>query len=81
MTQVRPLPSKLQAEISFSTNVKVLRLDRNLSQAALADMVGCTESLISTWETGRYYPTLNNLIRIAKALKCSLDELVYKDLA
>lgn len=78
MTQVRPLPSELQEKISFQRNVKAIRLDRDFTQEELARKIGCSESLISVWETGLYLPSLNNLIRIAEALKCSLDELVYK---
>lgn len=53
-----------------------LRLARGLTQGQLADMVGCYAKDISRWETGARRPGSVSLIKLARALGCSLDDLI-----
>ena len=53
-----------------------LRRKRNLTQTALAQRAGISNSYITTIETGEKRPTLDVLANIAKALDASLPELV-----
>lgn len=56
--------------------LKVARLAAGLTQAQLAKMVGCSQHHISRWENCERGPTAQNLKKLAKALGCSMDELV-----
>jgi len=43
-----------------------------LSQEALAQLVGVATNTISRWETGTYQPTLDDLEKLARALRVSI---------
>ena len=51
----------------------------NLSQKELADMLNVTQAAVSHWETGRRVPDANDLIAIAKALHCKVDDLIKEE--
>ena len=51
-----------------------IRLDRGLTQAQLAEMIGCPRQTIARWETGVRVPSLTYLVKLSRALGCSLDE-------
>lgn len=46
-----------------------------LTQAALAHVIGVSQSSIASWEAGAYYPTADKLPAIAAALSCTIDDL------
>ena len=56
-------------------NVKIYRKANKMTQAKLAEQVGVEVISISSIETGRYFPTPENLVKIASALNISLSEL------
>lgn len=53
-----------------------LRMERGLTQAQLAEMIGCPRQTIARWETGVRTPNLSYLTRLARALECSIDDFV-----
>ena len=59
--------------------LKLARIERSLSQQELADVVEVTRQTIGLIEKGKYNPTLNLCIRIAKALEKTLDQLFWKE--
>jgi putative transcriptional regulator len=59
--------------------LKLARIENNLTQQALADIVNVTRQTIGLIEKGNYNPTLNLCIRIAKALDKTLDQLFWED--
>lgn len=56
-----------------------IRKRNELSQSALAKKVGIEQGSLCDIERGRRKPSFDVLIRLAKALNCSLDELVDMD--
>ena len=50
--------------------------DKGISQCALADAVGVAQPMIAQILVGRKQPSLGLAASIAKALGCTLDELV-----
>lgn len=62
---------------SFGDNLKTLRVERNVSQSELADMIGMHASHISRYERELTQPTLDVVKRIAESLKVNVDTLVY----
>ena len=60
-------------------NLKLARIEKNLTQQELADLVDATRQTIGLIEKGGYNPTLNLCIRIAKALDRTLDPLFWED--
>ena len=60
----------------FSHNLKVLRLDKKLSQPQLAIELGVSKGMISFWENEKYEPTASSIIIVAKFFKVSIDDLL-----
>ncbi len=57
-------------------NVRKYRLERNLSQDKLAEMVGVTVEYISLIERGKRSPSLKRLYKIADILEVEAYELL-----
>ena len=53
-----------------------LRIARGLTQAQLADLVGCPQQSITRWERGVSSPGTKALIKLSRALDCSIDDLI-----
>ena len=58
--------------------MKIARLEKNMSQSQLAEVIGVTRQTIGLVESGEYNPTLKLCVLICKALNCTLDELFWK---
>lgn len=50
---------------------------KDLSQQALADLVGVSRQTINSIEIGNYNPTIKLCVAICKVLEKSLDELFW----
>jgi transcriptional regulator with XRE-family HTH domain len=51
-----------------------------MSQKDLSDSTGLSEVILSRYLNGRSAPGLQAIYKIAKALNCSADELIYIDI-
>lgn len=56
--------------------IKVMLAERIVSNKDLAEMLGKDPATISKWVTNTSQPTLENLIEIARCLKCDMNDLV-----
>ena len=61
------------------TAIKDARKQRGLTQTELAQLINVTQGAISQWENGNSRPTLDNLVAIARALNCSIDDLIKEE--
>ena len=57
--------------------LKIARVEKGLSQQELADLVNATRQTIGLIEKGKYNPSLNLCIKIAKALDRTLNDLFW----
>ena len=64
----------------IGTRIREIRRSRSMTQADLAEKSGVEPSNISHIERAATKLSLPTLIRIANALGCTLDELVYSNL-
>ncbi|MCP1640069.1 putative transcriptional regulator [Streptococcus gallinaceus] len=64
--------------MSKNLRLKAARAGKDLSQQALADLVGVSRQTIAAVEKGDYNPTINLCIAICKALDKTLDELFWE---
>lgn len=60
-------------------NLRLARVEKNLSQQELADLINVTRQTIGLIEKGDYNPTLNLCIKIARALNKTLDQLFWEE--
>lgn len=56
-----------------------LRIARGLTQAQLAELIGCPHQSINKWETGKNKPGMQSLIKLSRALGCGVDDLIDLD--
>lgn len=69
----------LTFEVNFMNNqVKKYRMDKHLTQGELAMLIGVTRQTIGLIESGKYNPSLNLCIAIAKVLNKTLDDLFWE---
>ena len=59
--------------------LKIARIEKGLSQQELADLVIATRQTIGLIEKGKYNPSLNLCLRIAKVLDKTLDDLFWNE--
>lgn len=60
----------------FGDNLKSMLAERNITQHELARMIGVNTRTLNRYITKQRIPTIKNIINIAYALDCSLDELI-----
>lgn len=63
------------------TNIKLklARVEKQLSQQELADLCDVTRQTIGLIEKGKYNPTINLCVRIAKVLDKTLNDLFWDE--
>lgn len=66
----------------FGENLKRIRMNKNLNQNELAEMLGYKQVTISSWENGRTEPSMGDISKISNILECSQSELlgIHKEL-
>ncbi|PHV09480.1 helix-turn-helix domain-containing protein [Chitinimonas sp. BJB300] len=65
--------------MNFSSRLVRIRKELAYTQQSLADAVNLHVNQIKRYENGSAQPTLETLVRLAKALRISLDELVFDE--
>ncbi len=56
--------------------IKELRKEQGISQLELAKRLGASQPSVANWETGRFWPSSQDLPALAKALNCRhIDDL------
>jgi transcriptional regulator with XRE-family HTH domain len=65
--------------MNFPARLTRLRKDQGYSQQRLAEAVGLHVNQVKRYETGSAQPTLEALVKLAKALHVSLDTLVFDE--
>ncbi len=63
----------------WRNGIAVQRQRQHLTQAQLADVVGCDPRHISRWEKGERLPSLPWAFRLASALECRIEDLWWED--
>lgn len=58
--------------------LKMARMEKDMSQQALADATDVTRQTINAIERGDYNPTINLCIKICKALGVTLNDLFWE---
>ena len=61
----------------LKNRLKEARTEKQLSQSALAQLVGVSRNTISSIETGQFYPTAKLALILCIALDKKFEELFY----
>lgn len=65
--------------IEFGKKVTFLRKEKGLTQKQLAEILNVSDKAVSRWESGKGYPEVTILPKLASALGVSVDELLSSD--
>lgn len=60
----------------IGSRLKQLRKQKNLSQTALADQLGVSKSVLSSYETGVHFPPYDVLLRLSRIFGVTTDYLL-----
>ncbi|MCQ2601370.1 MAG: helix-turn-helix transcriptional regulator [Treponema sp.] len=66
-------------ELTLLNDVKDVRLDKNITQAELAETVGVSRNTIVSIENGRYCPSAKLALQICIALDKKFEDLFFFD--
>ena len=60
---------------------KIIEMRKNakLSQEQLAEKLDVTRQTISNWESGKFYPDIDDVVKISKCFNILLDDLLSYD--
>lgn len=67
----------MEDTLILQNRLKVARAEKNLSQGALAEMVGVSRQTISSIETNQYCPSAKLALLICIALDKSFEDIFY----
>ena len=59
-------------------NLKLIREEKNIQQKEIAKYLNRTVACISSWETGKTEPSIDDLVNLADFLEVSLDYLLNR---
>ena len=62
--------------MEFNEKLQELRKQKNMTQEDLAEVLYVSRTAISKWESGRGYPNIDSLKRIAQFFSVTVDELL-----
>lgn len=65
--------------MEMKESLKVMRIERGITQEQLAKKLNISLKTISHWETGYTEPSVSQLISLADIYSVSLDELVGRE--
>lgn len=60
----------------FIQRFKMLRNEKDLTQAELANILGCSPGAIAHWESGTRIPSIDFLITVANLFDCTLEYIM-----
>lgn len=70
-------PSELRA--IFAKNLRMLRKDKDMTQAELADLIGIKQPSIAALEAAEAAPSFETLVKVAEIFKTAPDVLLRAD--
>ncbi|HEY5341384.1 MAG TPA: helix-turn-helix transcriptional regulator [Candidatus Aquilonibacter sp.] len=65
--------------VSMKNRIKLLRVERDLSQAQLADQLGIARQTVIALETGKYAPSLPLAFKISKLFVRPVEDIFDPD--
>ena len=72
------MSDRKQPRVTNDSPIARLRIERDLTQAQLAEIIGVHRNMVYGWETGKFKPRGENLLKLADALNCDARDLIQK---
>ena len=71
----RPIPKEC---LKFGAAVRIRRRALGLSQEEFAEKVDCHRNFVGRIERGEQNPTVDTLVRLARAFRCKVSNLFFE---
>ena len=69
----------MKENLVLKNKLKLARVEKDLSQDALAKLVGVSRQTINALETGKFYPTAKLALLLCIALDKKFEDIFYFD--
>lgn len=56
--------------------ITAARMSAGLTQAQLAEQLGCAQAHVSRWERGSAVPETSTLLKLSRILSCPMEQLI-----
>ena len=66
--------------MKIGEKITLLRMNKNISQEALAEMLGVSRQSVSKWEMGGALPQIDKVLQLSKIFGASTDELLRDEI-
>lgn len=70
-----------EALMTFRENLLHLRAANSMTQEQLAVCIGVSRQSVAKWESGKAFPDMDKLIKLAETFECTIDDLVRASLS
>jgi len=60
----------------LNNRIKILRIEKKITQLQLSIELGVTQETISAYEHGRHLPSLSALMKMSQIFDCSMDYIM-----
>ena len=67
----------MDEKLVLQNNLRSIRIEKNISQQQLADMVGVSRNTISSIETGQFNPTAKLALILCVALDKKFEDVFF----
>ena len=67
----------IESQFAIKNKINVLRIEKQLTQQALADAVGVTRATINAMERGAYNPSLELAFRLARFFEVDIQTIFF----
>jgi len=64
--------------LTIGANIRDIRKQKGLTQIDLANLLNCSQAMITSYENNTKLPSVTTLIKIADVLDVSIDEITGK---
>ena len=65
---------------NIGKNLKILRMQKGITQQELAEQVGKKMQMVGLWERGKRGIGVNDLIKLSKYFGVTIDQIVMQEL-
>ena len=69
------------SSVRLAANLRHLRLSNGYTQNLVSQMIGCTRYAICKYESGQRSPGIQQLRRLSKIYRVTIDDLINADLS
>lgn len=67
------------AKNEYKNRIRVILAEKQITNRALADMLGVSEMTVSRWVTNKFQPSMSQFVEISKWMNIDIKDLIEVD--